>query len=35
MSYQEAERDKVYIQSGDVIRIRHQEADGYLTSNSI
>ena len=31
MSYEDNDRAKMYIQSGDVIRLRHAEANGYLT----
>lgn len=31
MSYNNSEKEKSFVQSGDVIRLRHYEADGYLT----
>lgn len=31
MSYDDNDKAKMYIQSGDVIRLKHAEANGYLT----
>ena len=31
MSYEDNDKAKMFIQSGDVIRLRHAEANGYLT----
>jgi hypothetical protein len=35
MSHMESEKEKTYIQSGDVIRLKHEEANGYLTTTQI
>ena len=35
MSFSESIKAKDYIQSGDVIRLRHFEVDGYLTTSSV
>lgn len=35
MQYSESEKDKINVQSGDVIRLRCYEADGYLTTSAI
>jgi hypothetical protein len=28
----ESEKEKSFIQSGDVVRLRHEEANGYITT---
>ena len=35
MSHIESEKEKAFIQSGDVIRLRHEEANGYVTTTQI
>ena len=35
MSHIESEKEKAFIQSGDVIRLRHEEANGYITTTQI
>lgn len=35
MSHMESEKEKTFIQSGDVVRIRHEEANGYVTTTQI
>jgi len=35
MSFSESIKAKDFIQSGDVIRLRHFEVDGYLTTSSV
>jgi len=35
MSYNESEKEKEFIQSGDVIRLKQFECNGYLTSSQI
>lgn len=35
MSHIESEKEKTFIQSGDVVRLRHEEANGYVTTTQI
>lgn len=35
ISYSESAKEKKHIQSGDVIRLRHMEADSYLTTSPV
>lgn len=35
MSHIDSEKEKEFIQSGDVIRIKHLEANGYLTTSAV
>lgn len=35
MSHTDSQREKQHIQSGDVVRLRHEEADGYVTVSSM
>mmetsp|Transcript_30173 Transcript_30173/g.46103 ORF Transcript_30173/g.46103 Transcript_30173/m.46103 type:complete len:130 (-) Transcript_30173:1460-1849(-) len=35
MSFDASEQEKLFIQSGDVIRLRHLESDGYISTTSM
>ena len=35
MSYKESEKAKDFIQSGDVVRLKHANTGGYLSTSSL